>query len=82
MTMLLITLGLSKVIDELQVFDVKNIRLRHEQLKTKGFISKILNWLALPQILLFKGGLAAVNIFKKISRSTAPQEKSGFEKAD
>ena len=43
MTMPLITLGLSKVIDELQVFDLKNIRLRHEQLKTKDFISKTLN---------------------------------------
>ena len=39
----LITLGLSKVIDELQVFDLKNIRLRREQLKTKDFISKTLN---------------------------------------
>ncbi|CAD9196913.1 hypothetical protein QAC21B_03078 [Acinetobacter bohemicus] len=34
MTMPLITLGLSKVIDELQVFDLKNIRLRREQLKS------------------------------------------------
>ncbi len=30
----LITLGLSKVIDELQVFDLKNIRLRCEELKS------------------------------------------------
>ena len=30
----LITLGLSKVIDELQVFDLKNIRLRCEKLKS------------------------------------------------
>ena len=29
----LITLGLSKVIDELQVFDLKNIRLRCEELR-------------------------------------------------
>jgi len=43
----LITLGLSKVINKLQVFDLKNIRLRREELKTKDFISKTLNWLAL-----------------------------------
>ena len=30
----LITLGLSKVIDELQVLDLKNIRLRCEELKS------------------------------------------------
>ena len=30
----LITLGLSKVIDELQVFDLKNIRLRCEEPKS------------------------------------------------
>ncbi len=30
----LITLGLSKVIDELQVLDLKNIRLRCEKLKS------------------------------------------------
>ncbi len=30
----LITLGLSKVIDELQVFDLKNIRLHCEELKS------------------------------------------------
>ena len=30
----LITLGLSKVIDELQVLDLKNIRLRYEELKS------------------------------------------------
>ena len=34
MTMPLVTLGLSKVIDELQVFDLKNIRLRREELKS------------------------------------------------
>ena len=49
----LITLGLSKVIDELQVFDLKIIRLRHKQLKNKDFISKILNWLALTLLVVF-----------------------------
>ena len=39
----------------------KEIRLRHEQLKTKDFISKTLNWLALP----FRGAflLADVKVF-------------------
>ena len=39
----LITLGLSKVIDELQVFDLKNIRLRHEQLRTL-FLKPLTDW--------------------------------------